>query len=82
MASAVAGADTAWSEALEGDEVEKSGKATPGWASLKDAITKDAVTLLVSCLSLTSWVTILFLKDQRSAATPLMNLATRGRLCR
>ena len=54
MASAVAGADTAWSEVLEGDEVEKSGKATPGWASLKDAITKAAVTLLVSCLSFTS----------------------------
>ena len=82
MASAVAGADSAWSEVLEGDEVEKSGKATPGLASLKDAITKAAVTLLVSCLSFTSWVTILFLKDRRSAATPRINLATRGRLCR
>ena len=65
MASAVAGADTAWREALEGDEVEKSGKATPGLAFLKDAITKAAVALLVSCLSFTSWVTILFLKDRR-----------------
>ena len=47
---------------------------------LKDAITKAAVTLLVSCLSFTSWVTILFLKDRRSATTSLMNLETRGGL--
>ena len=80
MASAVAGADTAWREASEGDEAEKSGKAAPGLASLKDAITMAAVALLVSCLSFTSRVTILFLKDRRSAATSLMNLVTRGRL--
>ena len=80
MASAVAGADTAWREAPKGDEVEKSGKATPGLASLNDAITKATVALLVSCLSFTSWVTILFLKDRRSATTSLINLATEGRL--
>ena len=80
MASAVAKASTAWSEASEGLASTKLGMKAFGLASRNDAITRTAVSRLAPFRSLRSQRKVLFLMDLMEAVVFERNSPTSGKL--